>query len=167
MGLGRCVFSVPFPSIHSRLRSPTPVSLPLSNLSHFHNPLSNAHCLANPRRSAQALIGQLLTKQWGLDSYIRWLHGLQAQYTARRDTLVDSLLDGFEFSLAYADGAGYLNGLPVYSCFPKGRRGIEKQVGRVLSFAAPTSGMFVWVRLTSSLFPLPLPLVVVLMLRNS
>ncbi|KZV91193.1 PLP-dependent transferase [Exidia glandulosa HHB12029] len=109
----------------------------------------------------QALIGQLLTKQWGLDSYIRWLHGLQAQYTARRDTLVDALLDSFEFSLAYADGAGYLNGLPVYSCFPKGGLGLqrrEKQVGRVLSFAAPTSGMFVWVTVHfDALPPVPTP----------
>ncbi|KZV86025.1 PLP-dependent transferase [Exidia glandulosa HHB12029] len=109
----------------------------------------------------QALIGQLLTKQWGLDAYIRWLHGLQAQYTARRDALVDGLLDGFEFSLSYGDGASYLKGLPVYSCFPKkGGRSFkrEKQVGRMLSFVAPTSGMFVWVTVHfEGLPPVPEP----------
>lgn len=166
-GFGQVCFLHPFPCppnptllFHLPAFPPFPFQSSPTNVYSLalHLSCSRSTCLANPRRSAQALIGQLLTKQWGLDSYIRWLHGLQAQYTARRDTLVDSLLDGFEFSLAYADGAGYLNGLPVYSCFPKGgllkgaRGGMEKQraMGRVLSFAAPTSGMFVWVRLASS-----------------
>ncbi|EJD36919.1 PLP-dependent transferase [Auricularia subglabra TFB-10046 SS5] len=92
----------------------------------------------------QALIGQLLTKQWGLDNYVRWLHGLQAQYTARRDALVDGILEGFDSSLSYSDGSYFAAGLPVYSCFlQRGAR--KKQLGRVLSFVAPTSGMFVWV----------------------
>jgi hypothetical protein len=102
-----------------------------------------------PSGFTQAMIGQLLVKQWGMDKWVRWLHGLQAQYTARRDAIVDALLEQFDHSLGYSDGSYFVQGLPLYTCFPHPKlvRNISqgKQIGRLCSFHPPSSGMFVWV----------------------
>ena len=101
----------------------------------------------------QALIGQLLTQHWGHDDYVRWLHGLQQQYTARRNALVDAILDGFDSTFSYTDANYFVAGLPQYSLFPHPKRAHKlaggKQIGRICTFVPPTSGMFLWVSLLS------------------
>jgi len=86
---------------------------------------------------SQALIGQLLVKQWGMDAWVRWLHGLQRQYTTRRDTIVDALLDEFDSSFGYTDENYFAKGLPLYSGFAHPRKvkrlGGGKQLGRIIS----------------------------------
>jgi len=107
-----------------------------------------------PSGFSQALIGQLLTKQWGLDNYVRWLRGLQAQYTDRRDFMMDCFIDSFDVSLTYSDGKSFIEKMPVYVALAKAkpiRRTTllgEKQ-GRkpIFSFVAPTSGMYIWIKM--------------------
>ncbi|KAH7105132.1 PLP-dependent transferase [Auriculariales sp. MPI-PUGE-AT-0066] len=114
-----------------------------------------------PSGFAQALVAQLLVKQWGMDNWVRWLHGLQVQYTARRDAVVDALLDGFNHTYGYSDASYVVQGLPLYTCFahPKLARKIAggKQIGRLCSFHPPSSGMFVWVTVYFGALPPAVP----------
>ncbi|KZV91707.1 PLP-dependent transferase [Exidia glandulosa HHB12029] len=116
----------------------------------------------SPSGFTQGLVVQLLANHWGIDNYLIWLQGLRTQYTARRDTIVDSLLENFEVSMAYSDGSSYLRGLPVYSCFPHAKSSLSrsrngKQIGRVLSVVPPTAGLFLWVTLHFDALPPPQP----------
>ncbi|KAG8743958.1 hypothetical protein FRC10_011032 [Ceratobasidium sp. 414] len=101
---------------------------------------------------SQALITQLVSKQWGYDAFIRWLRGLGAQYTARRDGMVDCF---FECPLiGFVQRESPLpNGPPIYEAYAKPTGVLyhgygEKfpQDGKTLfSFTIPNSGMFIWV----------------------
>ena len=116
----------------------------------------------------QSVITQLLTKQWGFDGYIRWLKGLRAEYTRRRDFFLDELLSLFDVRSLYM-AQGSWAGCTAFVARPRPRPGrarnngvSEKQVFSfgdkpLFSFVAPSSGMFVWVSPhISSLLPLAL-----------
>jgi aromatic amino acid aminotransferase I len=99
-----------------------------------------------PSGFAQSMITQLVVKTWGMEGYVRWLKGIKAQYTARRDALIDAMMNELDISLT--KGTGILEGATVFegSIKESGRSAImEKKRRIVVSFVPPTSGMFVWV----------------------
>lgn len=100
-----------------------------------------------PSGFAQAMITQLLVKTWGMSGYVRWLQGIKAQYTTRRDAFIDAMMHELDISLT--KGTGILEGATVYEGSIKETGWSvmsekEKKRPRV-SFVPPTSGMFVWV----------------------
>ncbi|KAI0082536.1 PLP-dependent transferase [Panus rudis PR-1116 ss-1] len=104
----------------------------------------------------QALITQLL-KTWGHDGYIRWLHGLNVQYTIRRDFLIDSFFDEFHVRSSYGT-KGLWKGLEVYDVYAKPKSSgsaLEKfeRGPKMFSFVPPTSGMFIWMQLNFEEIP--------------
>ncbi|GAA5856155.1 hypothetical protein JCM8547_003007 [Rhodosporidiobolus lusitaniae] len=103
---------------------------------------------------SQALVGKLLAEEWGFEAYLRWLKGIKAQYTARRDTLTSLLLNEGGAALESRTRTS-LTGPPVFELYmpetrdEKGFLMSEKSVGgarKVLSFTAPDGGMFIWLR---------------------
>lgn len=94
------------------------------------------------------MVTQLLTEQWGLGGYVRWLRGIRTNYTIRRDTLLDAVMDKFDITLA--SGSGYREGAVVYDVRFKQSVGpaltaAEKKLPKVMSFVPPTGGMFLWI----------------------
>ena len=98
-----------------------------------------------PSGFTQSMITQLVSKTWGLEGYVRWLKGIRAEYTTRRDAFIDAMMD--ELDISITKGTGILEGATVFE-------GAVKQSGwsvrtekrkAVVSFVPPTSGMFVWV----------------------
>lgn len=93
--------------------------------------------------------------EWKYSGYIRWLRGIRAQYTARRNALVDALVNAFDIEEGVADGDEFapLKG-PVMIYIARSKtakvsswRGEKEKKGKVLfSFVPATAGMFVWVR---------------------
>lgn len=91
------------------------------------------------------MVTELVVKTWGMEGYVRWLKGLKAQYTTRRNAFIDAMMHELDISLT--KGEGILEGATVYQGSikePKGTVMLEKKKIRV-SFVPPTSGMFVWV----------------------
>jgi aromatic amino acid aminotransferase I / 2-aminoadipate transaminase len=85
-----------------------------------------------------------------MDGYVRWLKGIKAQYTLRRDLFIDSLMK--ELDVTLTKGEGFLEGAMVYEGSLKtGKGAISEKAAKktVVSFVPPTSGMFVWVRITN------------------
>jgi len=102
------------------------------------------------------LITQLLTKHWGVNNFVRWLEGIQGQYTLRRDFFVDAFFDTFDIRPATPEVAAFGAGLPVMTAYLKssdsntdGNEMSEKYPlslkTPLFSFIPPSSGMFVWV----------------------
>ena len=92
------------------------------------------------------MITELVVKTWGMEGYVRWLKGIKAQYTTRRDAFIDTIMDEVDISLT--KGEGILEGATVYQGSIKGAKGtvmLEKKRKIRVSFVPPTSGMFVWV----------------------
>ncbi|CCO26439.1 Aromatic amino acid aminotransferase C56E4.03 [Rhizoctonia solani AG-1 IB] len=104
---------------------------------------------------SQAMVMQLVSKQWGYDGYIRWLRGIGAQYTERRDLMLDSLFEasfsGFGLAQNHSLSQG---GVAVYDAYAKPSgfmHGIsdEKLPSRgktLFSFSIPNAGMFLWIK---------------------
>lgn len=99
----------------------------------------------------QSLIGQLLTT-WQFDGYVRWLHGLAAQYEARRDFIIDALAE--EFNLKQSLGTtGSWAGLTVLSASakPRGLAAMSEKfaLGQqpYFSLVPPAAGMFLWLKI--------------------
>ncbi|KAJ7507762.1 pyridoxal phosphate-dependent transferase [Mycena galericulata] len=99
----------------------------------------------------QSLVTAAL-QEWKYEGYIRWLRGLRQQYTMRRDFFVDCLAEEFHLTVAHGT-AGLWEGCVVYSGFAKPQRSLtgyfneKAPLGNALfSFAPPTSGMFVWIK---------------------
>ncbi|EJD35324.1 PLP-dependent transferase [Auricularia subglabra TFB-10046 SS5] len=90
----------------------------------------------NPNGFGQALVATLLTEQWGgVDGYLRWLRGLRAQYTMRRDFAVDC------FAAAFALTERAENGVVALV-------GTARAGGKTLfEFVPPVGGMFIWIKL--------------------
>jgi len=108
----------------------------------------------NPCGLGQSIVTQLLTKQWGLGGYVRWLRGIRTNYTLRRDALLDAFMDKFDITLA--PGSGYREGAVVYEARFKQSGGsasvmAEKRSTKVLSFIPPTGGMFLWLEVRTRL----------------
>lgn len=93
------------------------------------------------------MVTQLVVKTWGMEGYVRWLKGIKAQYTMRRDTFIDAMIH--ELDITLTQGGGVLEGATVYQGSIKSSKFIatEKKKKARVSFVPPTSGMFVWVRL--------------------
>ncbi|KAG8786531.1 hypothetical protein FRC15_011250 [Serendipita sp. 397] len=101
-----------------------------------------------PSGFAQSMITQLLVKTWGMGGYVRWLKGIRAEYTTRRDALIDAIVH--EMDVELVRGEGILEGAMVFQGTvkddEKGRM-VEKSRKKIrVSFVPPTSGMFVWLR---------------------
>ncbi|KAI5480676.1 hypothetical protein MNV49_007603 [Pseudohyphozyma bogoriensis] len=113
---------------------------------------------------AQALIGKLLVEEWGVKGYLSWLKGLKAEYRDRRDSLVDSLLFGADAALDARESSSVI-GAKGYELFVPRERRMRDEKGflldekteysdsKLLSFVAPEGGMFVWLRVHTSLHP--------------
>lgn len=106
----------------------------------------------------QSFVAQLLTKQWGFGGYVRWLRGLRAEYTMRRDIFVDALCNEFAVSQSYA-AQGVWAGCTAFVARPRpqltsGRSNLEYADEKhafgtkpLFSFVPPSAGMFVWLRI--------------------
>ncbi|KAG8956191.1 hypothetical protein FRC04_004267 [Tulasnella sp. 424] len=100
----------------------------------------------------QSMITELLVNHWGFDKYVRWLQGLQKQYTDRRDLLIDAIASEFDLVEAasapdFFGGARVLCAREKRSTWNKFGYADEKEKDTWFSFIPPTSGMFVWVRI--------------------
>ncbi|KAI0329543.1 PLP-dependent transferase [Cubamyces sp. BRFM 1775] len=101
----------------------------------------------------QSLITQLLTS-WKFEGYTRWLHGLAAQYKARRDYLLDALSDEFHLKVSFG-ASGSWKGCTIYTATAKPRRGALMTEKFALgagdkpyfSVVPPSAGMFVWLKM--------------------
>ncbi|KAH9855019.1 PLP-dependent transferase [Lenzites betulinus] len=99
----------------------------------------------------QSLITQLLTT-WQLDGYVRWLHGLSAQYQARRDFFIDTLAEEFHMRTSLGT-MGAWRGCTIYtaSAKPRGPMGMWEKYALgeqpFFSFVPPTAGMFIWLKI--------------------
>ncbi|KAH7343754.1 pyridoxal phosphate-dependent transferase [Rhizoctonia solani] len=104
---------------------------------------------------SQAMVIQLVSKQWGYDGYIRWLRGIGAQYTERRDLMLDSLFEASSSGLGLTQNFGLSQGtVRAYDAYAK-PTGVsyanldEKLPSRdrtLFSFVVPNSGMFLWIK---------------------
>ncbi|KAF8607804.1 PLP-dependent transferase [Ceratobasidium sp. AG-I] len=102
---------------------------------------------------SQALVIELVSKKWGFDGYVRWLRGIGAQYTARRDFMIDCLFESSLVGLAQNRGLS-LGGTPVYDAYAKTTKSISHSFDEkfpsgdkpLFSFSIPDSGMFLWVK---------------------
>ncbi|PPQ63863.1 hypothetical protein CVT24_009489 [Panaeolus cyanescens] len=94
----------------------------------------------------QSIITSLLLN-WGLPGYFRWLRGIRAQYTDRRDYLLDCFQEKFHLETCTSPMSIW-DGSVSYAAYAKTSRGSdEKQRGPMFSFVPPTSGMFLWIRM--------------------
>lgn len=117
----------------------------------------------------QSLVTKLLLI-WKYDGYVRWLRGLRIQYGLRRDLFIDILNEEFDLSASVGSASvGAWSGQTVYTAYAKPKptslfgsamgmmsekRALlesrsRSQSKRLLSFVAPSSGMFVWVSRSS------------------
>ena len=94
----------------------------------------------------------MITQEWGLDGYFRWLQGLRFQYKARRDLILDLLTTHFKVKkqvLEIMPGIWQL-GYKGYNhpSTVKGFFSSEEKVSgnHLVSFVPPTAGMFIWIR---------------------
>lgn len=102
----------------------------------------------NPCGFGQVLTTSLLLN-WQYTGYIRWLKALRAQYTLRRDFLVDTILDAFDVRIG-PTGTGFRDNAVVYHATFKGKNSKREKyatVPTVLSFVPPVGGMFVFLKL--------------------
>lgn len=111
---------------------------------------------------------------WKFDGYVRWLRGLhyyfsyrcpyshtpgiRFQYKLRRDLFLDIISEEFDLSTSTGSSSmGAWAGCTVYTAYTKSKTTTcrlsltsnnEKtpERKRMLSFVAPSSGMFLWVR---------------------
>jgi len=97
---------------------------------------------------SQVLITQLLTEQWKYSGWIRWLRGIKAQYTIRRNLMVDNLAKAFDLQEEYGDEyAAPLTGSVKTMVARSKRYATKEKGGKVLfSTVAPTAGMFIWLK---------------------
>ncbi|KAL7282645.1 hypothetical protein ACG7TL_004118 [Trametes sanguinea] len=104
----------------------------------------------------QSMVAQLLTT-WQFDGYARWLHGLAAQYKARRDFMIDALSEEFKLKTSLCT-TGSWRGCTIYTASPKPlRRALEMSEKAALfdaddgrpyfSLVPPSAGMFVWLKM--------------------
>lgn len=100
---------------------------------------------------SQALITQLLTKQWGFSGYVRWLRGLRNEYTLRRNDFIDAFAANFDMQQVYVV-QGPSAGCTALVASNKSKRKYsvdEKAAGgetkTLFSFVPPSAGMFIWV----------------------
>jgi aromatic amino acid aminotransferase I len=92
------------------------------------------------------MVTELVVKTWGMEGYVRWLKGIKAQYTTRRNAFIDAMMHELDISLTKGDGI--LEGATVYQGSIKESKGtvmLEKKKKIRVSFVPPTAGMFVWV----------------------
>lgn len=83
---------------------------------------------------------------------MRWLKGLQAQYTLRRDTMIDALLDQSHAGIDVR--AVSSNGSKATYAWTTGEPDEKFASGKhLLSFVPPQGGMFVWLRVHLSNHP--------------
>ncbi|KAG8701459.1 hypothetical protein FRC09_005355 [Ceratobasidium sp. 395] len=96
---------------------------------------------------SQALVTQLISKQWGHDAFVRWLRGLAAQYTSRRDWMVDCFFESSSVDIVQRS-----SDIVVYEAYARQTRplyhGYEEKFPpndkTLFSFMVPNSGMFIW-----------------------
>ncbi|KZP00312.1 PLP-dependent transferase [Calocera viscosa TUFC12733] len=96
----------------------------------------------------QALITSLLNG-WGMSGWIRWLRGIRAQYTMRRDMCMDALYDNFDLREDFRAGSiSAWDGATVLVAHKKGVQAMEKYDSNtsLFSIVPPVAGMFLWIK---------------------
>jgi len=96
----------------------------------------------------QALITSLLNG-WGMSGWIRWLRGIKAQYTLRRDMCMDALYDHFDMREDLRSSSiSAWTGAPVLVAHKKGLQQVEKydSTTSLFSIVPPVAGMFLWIQ---------------------
>lgn len=95
----------------------------------------------------QSFVTALLL-DWQPKGYLRWLKGLGAEYTRRRNFFLDCLVENFHLEPG-SSSKGAFKGFNVYFASElttsiNSEKGYIE--GPIFSFIPPTSGMFVWLQ---------------------
>lgn len=97
----------------------------------------------SPSGFSQVLLGKLLSEEWGVSGYLRWLKGVKSVYRARRNDFVDLLLSqpsvGAEVRLS-STGAFEFSVSPAVTRSPLAALSYDRRV--LYSFVPPAGGMF-------------------------
>ncbi|EIM92817.1 PLP-dependent transferase [Stereum hirsutum FP-91666 SS1] len=122
----------------------------------------------SPCGVGQAMVTKLLLT-WKFDGYVRWLRGIRFQYKLRRDLFLDIISEEFDLSTSTGSSSmGAWAGCTVYTAYTKSKAitcrssltGNDEKTPerkRMLSFVAPSSGMFLWLKLHFESIPKPSP----------
>jgi len=109
----------------------------------------------------QVLITQLLVNEWKFSGFIRWLRGIRAQYTLRRNAMLDTISEIFVVEEDWAADGQFMpytgsERVRIFVARQKknnaktwygaGASADEKKGKILFSFVAPTAGMFVWLK---------------------
>jgi len=102
---------------------------------------------------SQSLVTKLLLT-WKYDGYLRWLKDLGAEYTRRRDQLMDCLHEEFTLQFEEPNDGGPIR----YLAYLKSKTDpITEKFSHpgtlVFSFVPPSSGMFIWIRMHFEEYP--------------
>jgi len=97
---------------------------------------------AAPCGFAQSFVTAVLL-EWQSKGYLRWLKGLGAEYTRRRNFFLDCLVENFHLEPGLTSKGGF-KGFNVYFASINKEKGHIQ--GPIFSFIPPTSGMFVWIQ---------------------
>lgn len=96
-----------------------------------------------PAGFSQMLLGKLLSEEWGVSGYLRWLKGVKSLYRARRNDFIDLLLAqpgvGMEVRLSSA-GAFEFSVSPSVTKSPLAALSYDNRI--LYSFVPPAGGMF-------------------------
>ncbi|GJJ07014.1 hypothetical protein Clacol_001212 [Clathrus columnatus] len=108
-----------------------------------------------PSGFSQAIIIQLVAKQWGMKKFIRWLQDLRGEYTSRRDFIIDTIHELFDvLPSSGTSGESFPESLPSMIAYIKESTISESKDSKVVmnrktplfTFIPPTSGMFLWIK---------------------
>ncbi|KAH8890000.1 PLP-dependent transferase [Thozetella sp. PMI_491] len=99
---------------------------------------------SNPSGFAEAVLSQIIVRNWGTDGLIRWIQGLRLNYKSRRDVFCEILFEGRDLSVS----TGATDATENYSDAPD---------IRMYDFRVPPGGMYVWVNLHLENHPLSQP----------
>jgi aromatic amino acid aminotransferase I len=133
---------------------------------------------SNPSGFAEAVLSQLLLREWGIDGFVRWIDGLRINYLGRRNLLCEALAEGQDLIVTAQPSLENQHSTNVelhdtYVLFPtipgpkkrkhtssdvdeEHRPGSKSRV-RMYEFRVPPAGFYVWVQINLSSHPLSHP----------
>ena len=116
----------------------------------------------NPSGFAEAALSHIITREWGIKGFVRWIEGLQVNYKSRRDVMCEVLLEGRDLLVhqvpepdMIVDGPEMENSATGHHNHQwKYRTGDGNQKIRMYDFDIPSAGMYIWLKVNISDHPL-------------
>jgi len=116
---------------------------------------------SNPSGFAEAVLSQVLLRQWGMGGFVRWIEGLKVNYQSRRDLLCEALAEGrdavvcvqrHEMHTTYENDSSRSKKRKSHSISKDSV--VEKHTKvRLYDFRVPPAGFYVWVAINVSSHP--------------